>query len=309
MSLTIRFLNYLSGRSRAVVWVITVSFVLLLGVIDYVTGQRISITFFYLLPVSLASWLLGRTPGRVVALGSALIMQGGPFAEEDLSSPLIALWNLAVRLGVFLVMANLISDFRFLLKHQTELSRTDPLTGILNRRAFHDCGTRELEEMRRSHASLTLAFMDIDNFKAINDAAGHAAGDQLLIRVAECLKSQLWGADTVARLGGDEYAILLPDTDLPVARSVLLRVNEALVHEMERANWPVTFSIGVVTCSEPPPDMKSLLHLADQVMYSAKHRGKNCIQYESYPEILYREQAASQEGASEAGLPQPRVPE
>jgi diguanylate cyclase (GGDEF)-like protein len=193
------------------------------------------------------------------------------------------LWNMAVRLGVFLVVADLVSEFRRLLTHQTELSRTDSLTGVLNRRAFHEAGDAEVNRMRRYLRPLTLAFMDIDNFKAVNDASGHRAGDALLVCVAQCLESQLRSMDLVSRLGGDEFAILFPETGQAGAQKALPRLRDSLQREMAASKWPVTFSIGVVTCTAAPEDMDHLVHFADQLMYAAKRRGKDCIEYASYP--------------------------
>ncbi len=283
MSLTVSFLNYLAERSRAVVWLIVALSLLVLGLINYLTGSMVSISFFYLLPVSLASWSLGKTPGRLVALLSAIITEAGQLHGDLVSTGPLVFWNMAVRLGVFLVVANLISEFRHLLRQQTELSRIDSLTGILNRRAFQDAGNLEISRLRRYGRPLTLAFMDLDDFKAVNDRLGHATGDALLIRVAQCLKSELRSTDFVARLGGDEYGVLLPETGTLAAGKVLSRLKDALLREMTASKWPVTFSIGVITCTAAPAGMEHLLHLADQLMYDAKARGKNCIEFALYP--------------------------
>lgn len=285
MSLTARALNYLSGRGRATIWLITLSSLAVLGVVDYLTGSAVVITFFYLLPLALASWTLGKKPGWLVAVLSAAVMQAGPFVAEDGSTLLITVWNLVVRLAVFLVVANLVSEIRLLLTHQTELSRTDSLTGILNHRAFHEAGELEISRMRRSAEPLTLAFLDIDHFKSINDTRGHAAGDELLIAVARCLKAQLWGADIVARLGGDEYGILLVHTDVSAAQKVLPRLVQKLQSDVTEWAQPVTMSIGAVTCTSASPNLDELLRQADQLMYSAKRRGGDCIEYDTYPRL------------------------
>jgi diguanylate cyclase (GGDEF)-like protein len=88
--------------------------------------------------------------------------------------------------------------------------------------------------------------------------------------------------DLVSRLGGDEFAILLPETGPAAAQKVLPRLHACLQREMTSAKWPVTFSIGVVTCTAAPADMDHLVHLADQLMYAAKRRGKDCIEYALY---------------------------
>lgn len=309
MSITVRVMNFVSKQRRSTIWLMALAFVLGLGAVDYVTGTKISLTFFYLLPISLASWSLGRNPGRFVALLSALVIQAALFSSEIGEGLALMFWNLAVRLAVVVFVADLVAEFRHLLKHQTELSRTDALTGSLNRRAFQEAGDVVLERMQRAPNPLTVAFLDIDNFKAVNDASGHAVGDALLVRVAECLRSRLWGTDTVARLGGDEFGILLPHTGPAAAQKVMPRLREHLLHEMQREHWPVTFSIGVVTSLTPPPDTEHLVHLADELMYAAKRGGKNRIEYAVYPSMLTVAQEPCDEEpehAARAQAPQPQ---
>lgn len=281
MSLTFRLLNFLSERSRLSLWLMAVFGVLLLGVIDYATGTVITIALFYLLPISAASWSLGRRSGQVVALLSALVLEGAQVLSGESGALLIA-WNAATRLGIFLVIASLIAEFRHLLRRQTELSLTDPLTDAHNRRAFQETAERELQTMRRHPQPLSFGFMDMDNFKIVNDTLGHAAGDQVLIAVAETLRSKLRGADVMARLGGDEFGILMPQTDPTAARRAVPRLMAALADEVDRHNWPVRFSVGVVTCAVAPPDVDSLIRLGDELMYAAKRAGKDRIEYGLY---------------------------
>lgn len=283
MSLTVRFLNYLSRRRPITIWMILTACLALVGYTDYLTGTHVTITFFYLIPIAIAAWVLGQKAGWLVAALSTLVLQLALGAAGDTASTPIILWNAIARLAVFLVVANLIAEFRRLLKHQTELSRTDPLTDILNWRAFHEAANGELKGMQQVQKPLTFAFIDIDDFKSINDSLGHAAGDRVLIAVATCLRSQLWGTDVEVRLGGDEFGILMPHTDAVAARKVILRLQKSLLDEMAKQNWPVTFSIGVVTCNHPPADLDQLVQLGDQAMYAAKRGGKNRIEYHLYP--------------------------
>ena len=285
MSLTIRLLNYLSGRRPLTVWSICVSAVLLLGCIDYLTGTVITIAFFYLLPISLASWSLGKRAGQVVALLCALALESSHFLAGAESSPFTAFWNLAVRLAVFLVMANLIAEIRRLLTHQTELSHTDALTGIMNRRAFEESARAELAMMGTQVTCLTFVFLDVDDFKSINDTLGHSVGDEVLLQVAACLRSQLWGSDTLARLGGDEFVMLLPNTDSGAAQKVIPRLRQCLMDSMMQHNWPVTFSMGVVTCTAAPQGLGHLVHLGDQLMYTSKRGGKDHVEYAMFPKM------------------------
>jgi diguanylate cyclase (GGDEF)-like protein len=292
MSVTVKFLNYLDGQDRVTLWSFTVLLLVCLGLLDYFTGTQLSISLFYLLPVSLASWSLGLTPGRIVALISSLVLQGSNLLAGEQLSPSVTLWNTVTRLGIFLIFASLISELHTLLEQQTELSHTDSLTGILNRRAFYEAAGVELKRVERYGRPLRVAFMDLDDFKAFNDTFGHITGDALLRRVAGRIKRQLRGTDFVARLGGDEYGLLLPETNEAAAEAVISRLQYALNYELAEYKWPVTFSIGVLICHTAPPDADAMVHLADQLMYKAKRCGKSCIEYGSYPQRLEENQLA-----------------
>ena len=284
MSGTLRILSFLDRQKKIKLWGIITLFLLGLGVIDYFTGVQFTISLFYLFPISLASWSLGKRPGQLTALMAAIIWQiSNLLAGEQVSSQFVIVWNTCIRLGIFLTFSTLLSEVRSLLTHQTELSRTDSLTGILNRRAFYETANSELKKIDRHQRPLTVAFLDLDNFKAVNDTFGHQVGDRLLLCVAERIKLQLRGTDSVARLGGDEYAVLLPETDEAAARVVIPRLQEALLDEMAKAEWPVTFSMGILTCNSALAGTEEAVHLADQLMYAAKRQGKNCIEYACYP--------------------------
>ena len=124
---------------------------------------------------------------------------------------------------------------------------------------------------------MTLLYIDLDNFKQVNDAFGHETGDELLIEVAATIRTNVRSTDTVARLGGDEFALLLPETDQEAALVVTNKLREALLVSMQRREWPVTFSIGLVSFATPPESVEEMLKQADAVMYSVKLKGKNSI--------------------------------
>ena len=128
----------------------------------------------------------------------------------------------------------------------------------------------------------TLAYIDLDNFKTVNDQLGHATGDQVLRTVVSSVKKNIRRTDIVARLGGDEFALLLPETNQESARVVLSKIQDGLLEEMRKNNWPVTFSIGVLTCRVAPPSTDALVSMADELMYSVKHDGKNGVKYATY---------------------------
>jgi diguanylate cyclase (GGDEF)-like protein len=135
----------------------------------------------------------------------------------------------------------------------------------------------ELERARRHGRPLTLAFIDADDFKYVNDALGHAEGDALLITVAQTLRGSTRAVDAVARLGGDEFALLLPETDGDTARTLLHRLRATLGEAMERHGWRVGFSVGAATFVEPPASADLLMARADELMYEAKKTAKGSM--------------------------------
>ncbi len=182
-------------------------------------------------------------------------------------------------LRFFLVVSAVVARLRFLLQHERQLARTDGLTGVANSQWFVERAEGELANSRESHKPVTVAFLDCDNFKQVNDEFGHMAGDDLLRQAADIMRSSLRPNDLVARLGGDEFAILLVDTTQPEAEKVIERVRVDLQQSMEKNQWPVTLSIGVVTYATPPASLREAMHDADEAMYHVKRMSKNAVEY------------------------------
>jgi diguanylate cyclase (GGDEF)-like protein len=123
--------------------------------------------------------------------------------------------------------------------------------------------------------------IDADEFKIVNDALGHQAGDQLLCQLAERLCRCVRETDTVARMGGDEFIVLLPDLRIPAeAESIAAKIVAAVAHPytIDHTQAVITVSVGVVTYPEAGSDLDTLMHYADQAMYAAKEKGKNSFQ-------------------------------
>jgi len=132
----------------------------------------------------------------------------------------------------------------------------------------------------RYERPFTLAYLDVDDFKAVNDAGGHNEGDRLLRRIAHTIRTNIRSMDAIARLGGDEFAILLPETG-PAAAGVALRKIQHRLLEMTRSEaQPVGFSIGAIVCVGPPESADRLIGFADHLMYEVKRGGKNGLRIE-----------------------------
>ena len=248
------------------------------------SGHDFVLTVLYLLPVGLTAWALGRGAGLACASAAAAV-EGASAAlvDPDASGhPGRITVALLLELLVFVAAAQVLAALRDHLERERELSRTDPVTGIPNRRAFREAAALELERARRhDDAPLSLAFLDVDDFKRVNDTRGHAAGDLLLRAIAVTLQSSVRATDLVARLGGDEFAILLPDADEAACRRVFDRLRTRLHAEAAQHGFDVTFSVGVTSFATAPPTLGDLVEAADHVMYAVKRGAKDGIRFET----------------------------
>ncbi len=199
------------------------------------------------------------------------------------SSPLIPVWNAIVRLTFFLIVSVLLSKLKQSLTHEQQLARTDNLTGAANSRFFYELLQIEINRTQRYQIPLTIIYVDLDNFKMVNDKFGHAKGDLTLKIVVDYLEQNLRKSDTIARLGGDEFAILMRDTNQQVAKVILSRIQAGLVKEMEAYELPISVSMGALTYNHSPITLHELITIADNLMYEVKKSGKNAIKYGTYP--------------------------
>ncbi len=262
--------------------------VLLLGMVaflDYITGVEFSFSLFYLIPITLISWAISERLGLVFAiLGSCIwiAVDIGSGNSNRTSNLFAYMWNAITRLGFFLLPVFMIRLNRAL-QREKELARTDFLTGVLNARFFHELAQMEINRSVRYKRPFTLAFIDVDNFKTINDTFGHTTGDIVLRAIGMNIKTHLRRTDIVARVGGDEFVVLLPETNAQIAPVAISNMQRALLNEMNENGWSVTFSIGVLTLSDPRLSVDEMLGRTDQLMYIVKNSGKNNIQYAIHP--------------------------
>jgi diguanylate cyclase (GGDEF)-like protein len=252
--------------------------VAILGAVDFATGSEIAFSVFYLIPVGLAAWYVNRGAGVVCSVEStfAWYLADTQARSEPYSSALIPIWNAATRLAMFLIVTGLLAALRQALDRESQHARIDYLTGAVNGRAFCEVANAEISRLKRYGHAFTVAFLDVDNLKTVNDRSGHGIGDELLKAMVVAMKRRLRTSDTVARLGGDEFAVLLPETNAVSARAVADKLLSTL-RETISSQWPVTFSVGVLTCLTPPSSVDELIEKADALMYEVKKNGKDGI--------------------------------
>ncbi len=250
-----------------------------IGAIRYLTGPELALSLFYLIPITLVTWKVGRGAGIFISVTSAVSwLLADLLMLYEFSNPIIPFLNETFRLIVFLVITYALFETKKLLESQKALARTDSLTGIANRRAFFELAQIELQKARRFKHPISILYLDLDNFKNINDRFGHHTGDSLLCLVAANIEKSIRETDTIARFGGDEFVIMLSETKS--SYSVAIKIQKKLLKIVKNKKWPVTFSIGAVTFKRPPRNVDELIKTADSLMYSAKEKGKNMIQHE-----------------------------
>jgi diguanylate cyclase (GGDEF)-like protein len=250
--------------------------IVLVGIIDYATGPEFTFSLFYLIPVAAAAWLAGTAIALAASVLAAVVwLLAELFGSRVDSNMIVYGWNFTTRLLFLLLVAMLLASLRVMLVRERTLSRTDPLTGMLNARAMREIADAELSRAERYRHPLSLAFIDVDDFKRLNDSRGHTAGDRLLKRIAELIKSNLRASDFVARYGGDEFVVLLPLADEGAARNAVGKL-QARVAASDVDGVRVTLSVGVITYVPGPgtASIDTLLENADRLMYEVKTKGK-----------------------------------
>lgn len=264
--------------SKTSVYLLIAMAILIVGLIDYITGSEIRILALYFLPLIWAGWSLEIVGALLAALFAVstwiavMYLTGTHF-----SNPIIWFINALTEGLGFVTVSLAFALLRATLIRERMLSRHDQLTGLANRRSFIELVTRGLMLSRRNGHPISMAYIDLDNFKQVNDRLGHPRGDELLRQCAALITSCVRASDTVARLGGDEFAIFLPETDAANATTMIERIRATIEIAPSFHALGVTTSIGLV-CEDPcVSEIDTLLSKADLLMYEIKRGGKNAF--------------------------------
>lgn len=241
------------------------------------TPSAIRLGVLYIVPVLLVTWTEGLVWGIVLAVLTIVLREVLAFDQLPPGTPMI--WRVTNAAAYVAVLAVAMAGLTKLRRTQDLLARLatqDQLTTVLNARAFAERLTQELERNRRYPRPLALLYLDLDNFKVINDSHGHQTGDAVLRLVADAMRTTVRQSDVVGRLGGDEFAVLMPETDAPLADAAAKRLATGL-RNVFKGTPSVTASIGVVSCTATEANTDDLLRRADQAMYDAKRLGKDRV--------------------------------
>ena len=269
----------LKKKPRGTLRIMLYATVLCIGYADHRLGYQFGFSLFYLVPVILAA----RNMGTATALLISLLAVDTWFFTDSLAGypykyGFVPYWNAVIRFGFFWLIIMIFDGW----EKEKANSRLDALTMVTNRRGFFEFGEAEIKRCKRYGHPFSIIYLDVDNFKTINDRFGHREGDKVLMHIAELLAKNFRETDMVARLGGDEFAILLVETGPEAAKSALGRIADRL-SALPKLGSAVTMSIGMATFTQQPPNtFEEALKKADELMYLTKNRGKNGIQCEVY---------------------------
>lgn len=249
-----------------------------LGIVDALTSPYIGFALFFALAIMGVTFHAGWVAGTIVAIPAS----GAALASRFLQAPddvsvLAALWNLGNEIATFVVLVLVTHQIRSLFDRLSDQNRRDLLTGALNTRGVLEAFERERSRARRTASPLTIAFIDLDNMKRVNDELGHGEGDEMLRILASSVQASIRELDVFGRVGGDEFALILPDTDEQEALKAIQRLR-SVVNRRTHARSPyISVSVGVVTFRRDPPEASDALRAADALMYVAKRAGGNRV--------------------------------
>jgi diguanylate cyclase (GGDEF)-like protein len=231
-------------------------------------------SMFYLLPLTLAAYFLDR---RAVLANLALAAAGYALALTLFVEPVLRVASFAAVLSIVAVVSWVILALTErvggLVQRLEDLAIYDPLTGALNRQPFTERLDIEMARVARSGGACAIAMIDLDNFKALNDAQGHAAGDAALTRFGEVVRTGKRRADLFGRVGGEEFMVILVDTR--AASAVIYADN--LRARLAAAQLPVTVSVGIADTEESGASVATLMADADRALYRAKRAGRDRV--------------------------------
>jgi len=254
----------------------SVALTLLIFVADAVTDDNIRLHILYIFPLAMISLHCGSRWLVLLGLVLAVVFQGIALTMYPVPAVSV-LTEMAVAVASFVLTIALARGLRVNFLATARLAAQDILTGLPNRRSLDDSIAMEVSRQKRYGGIFSLALIDLDNFKQLNDAKGHLGGDAALQVLATVLREQTRQSDTVGRLGGDEFAMLMPSMNAQDCEALCEKLVDDIAKRMSQAGFAVTASIGYASFTQAPESGDHALQRADKALYKAKSKGKCCV--------------------------------
>ena len=277
-SFLITLIKFVGRQSKPLLLVFSYMGVLFIGIIDYVTGPEIALSIFYVVPVILVVLSTNKKQGYIISFCAAAVWLAADLSVRHIyTNPVIPWWNAGVRFAFFALITNFTSIFKKMYEQEETLARTDFLTGTANRRLLSETAQMKDFGPDAPDRPCTAVYLDLDNFKKINDEFGHAVGDDVLHTIGSIINQNLRKSDIGARIGGDEFVILLPGTGAEDSLKVAKKIKDKITQQGRKEKWPLTVTMGCATFLKSPAPVSEMISKADNLMYEAKAAGKNTI--------------------------------
>ena len=237
--------------------------------VDLADGSEIWSQVFYLFPICAIAFSCERLTWVMVGVLLSVVLQLLTFLAYTISAPsVIANWLITLAASAMTVGLARVARSRF--ARIETLATTDDLTGLHNRRGLESLAEREIARQKRHGGAFSLAVVDLDRFKELNDSKGHEVGDRALRYLGNVLRESTRHSDSIARLGGDEFTILMPNTQETDCAALCQQLSAAIARQMKDAGFAITASIGYTTCNDAPDSVATAIQKADEAMYAAK---------------------------------------
>jgi len=251
--------------------------ILMLFPLDVVTGPQVSLHVLYVFPLTLIALHCSKSN---IVLGATMLAVAVQLITLTRYNELNQYTRIYLFLMIILSNATFVLVARFARNNTLEASRLatiDPLTKLFNRRVLEIALENEVVRQRRYGGYFSIALIDLDGFKKLNDSMGHHVGDDALMLLAEVLKELTRESDTISRIGGDEFVVLMPNTLESDCEILCQLFCKKIGTSMAEAMYGITASIGYTTIDTPPSKVKDVLTIADKAMYRAKTNGKGQV--------------------------------
>lgn len=242
-----------------------------IGYVDYITAANFSLSIFYLVPVFGVAWFKGSKRALIISAAAAIAWLFGDTASAIIyAHPVYEYWNAVAIFAFYVLVSLLVGLLHDGMVREARLSRTDFLTGLANAKSFVESAEIETSRAKRYRLPMSVVYIDLDDFKAINDVFGHSKGDEALIDVGSVISMNIRDTDIAARIGGDEFSILLPETNGTQAKAVADKLQKKLDELFKVRGWLIGASIGLADFPEPPESVDQILDVADKRMLAIK---------------------------------------
>jgi len=244
---------------------------ILLAWLYHFSAASMPFAIFFLVPILLVSLSAGSIAGHALSIFSALaLLVVDLLKRQPGTQVLLPLLDAAVFLGIFMSFTYLLTEYKAVLERERNCSNEDALTGIANLRGFFQLAEREIMRARRKISPLSVAYLGIDNLESAKEQSGKEGIDSLLKSLAQKLILNTRATDITARIGEDDFILLMTDTGIEGGLKGVRRLKDILIQAVEEYQYPVSFSIGLVTYNILPDTVEEMIREADEMKDQAR---------------------------------------